>query len=144
MTTDNAAAAIALLERDIADTWALVNEKDQEIANVRRDLDTANHQVERLLALSNSMDDDFKAEVAKLSDPNSVQINMLMGRIAKPTFAQMQFVYAAEFREAQRAADALADGVAGKLDILAADFPQATSLFRDLVTAYLATKEPKA
>lgn len=53
-----ARAELARLSATVADLTA-------KLAKTRRNLETANHQVDRLLALSNSMDDDFKARDAE-------------------------------------------------------------------------------
>lgn len=56
---------IARLKRDLAETWALVNQRDEEVAKHRRNSDTANYQVERMLAMSVSMDADFEAATTR-------------------------------------------------------------------------------
>ena len=103
---DNSVFCAAVAEAVIAEITrlrALAVTVDLKKARLERDLSTANFQVDRLLVLANSMDDDFQAtkarlekllgHVASLNDPITVHSNMLRGVIARPTIQQIIHLY---------------------------------------------------
>lgn len=58
-------AEIVRLKRDLAETWALVNQRDEEVAKHKRNSDTANYQLDRVVAMSVSMDTYFEAAITR-------------------------------------------------------------------------------